>query len=49
MLKLRDYMKHSGKFNNNIPLSMLMAIAEGLNIELSLLVTFVEGEKKLGG
>jgi transcriptional regulator with XRE-family HTH domain len=36
-----------GKYNNNIPLSMLMEIAEGLQIELSMLVTFDEQEKKI--
>ena len=34
-----------GKYNNNIPLSMLIMIAEGLKIDVSLLVTFDEREK----
>ena len=36
-----------GKYNNNIPLSMLIMIAEGLRIDVSLLVTFDEREKLL--
>jgi transcriptional regulator with XRE-family HTH domain len=36
-----------GKYNNNIPLSMLMVIAEGLKIDLAMLVTFNEQEKKI--
>ena len=36
-----------GKYNNNIPLSMLIMIAEGLKIDVSLLVTFDEREKLL--
>ena len=36
-----------GKYNNNIPLSMLIMIAEGLRIDVSLLVTFDEREKFL--
>ena len=36
-----------GKYNNNIPLSMLIMIAEGLKIDVSLLVTFDEREKFL--
>ena len=36
-----------GKYNNNIPLSMLIMIAEGLRIDVSLLVTFDEREKVL--
>lgn len=35
------------KINNNIPLSMLIMIAEGLKIDVSLLVTFDEREKLL--
>ncbi len=35
-----------GSYNNNIPMSMLISIAEGLNIELSSLVTFNDEEKK---
>ena len=31
-----------GKYNNNIPLSMLIMIAEGLRIDVSMLVTFDE-------
>ena len=36
-----------GKYNNNIPLSMLIMIAEGLRIDVSMLVTFDEREKFL--
>lgn len=36
-----------GKYNNNIPLSMLIMIAEGLRIDVSMLVTFDEREKLL--
>ena len=36
-----------GKYNNNIPLSMLIMIAEGLRIDVSMLVTFDEQEKFL--
>ena len=36
-----------GKYNNNISLSMLMAIAEGLNVNLAVLVTFDEREQAL--
>jgi len=36
-----------GKYNNNIPLSMLMVIAEGLKIDLAMLVTFNEQEQKI--
>ena len=36
-----------GKYNNNIPLSMIIMIAEGLRIDVSLLVTFDEREKLL--
>ena len=36
-----------GKYNNNIPLSMLIMIAEGLRIDVSMLVTFDEQEKLL--
>ena len=35
------------KYNNNIPLSMLIMIAEGLRIDVSMLVTFDEREKFL--
>lgn len=37
-----------GRYNNNLSLSMLMSIAEGLNIDLVLLVTFDERENSLG-
>ena len=36
-----------GKYNNSIPLSMLIMIAEGLRIDVSMLVTFDEREKLL--
>jgi transcriptional regulator with XRE-family HTH domain len=36
-----------GKYNNNIPMSVLIAIAESLNIELATLVTFNAEEKKM--
>ena len=36
-----------GKYNNNIPLSMLIMIAEGLRIDVSMLVTFDDREKLL--
>ncbi|WP_245867831.1 helix-turn-helix domain-containing protein [Sporomusa silvacetica] len=36
-----------GKYNNNISLSILLAIAEGLNIDLAMLVTFDAREKTL--
>lgn len=36
-----------GKYSNNIPLSMLIMIAEGLRIDVSMLVTFDEREKLL--
>ena len=36
-----------GKYNTNIPLSMLIMIAEGLRIDVSMLVTFDEREKFL--
>ncbi len=36
-----------GKYHNNISVSMLIAIAEGLNIAPALLLTFTEIEKKL--
>ena len=36
-----------GKYNNNIPLSMLIMIAEGLRIDVSMLVSFDEREKFL--
>ena len=36
-----------GGYNNNIPMSMLIAIARGLHIELSTLVTFNADEKEM--
>lgn len=36
-----------GKYNNNISLSMLMLIAEGLKIDLTMLVNFDEREDGL--
>ena len=36
-----------GKYNNNISLSMLMLIAEGLKIDLTMLVNFDEREDEL--
>ncbi len=36
-----------GKYNNGVPISTLLDIAEGLHIELSALVTFSEDEKKV--
>ena len=36
-----------GKYNQGVPLSTLLDIAEGLRIELSSLVTFSEEEKKV--
>lgn len=36
-----------GKYNHNVPLSLLIDIANALNIDLSLLVTFEEREKKI--
>ena len=36
-----------GKYNNGVPISTLLDIAEGLHIELSALVTFSEEEKKV--
>ena len=36
-----------GKYNNNIPLSMLIMVAEGLRIDVSMLVSFDEREKFL--
>ena len=38
-----------GKYNNGVPISTLLDIAEGLRIDLSALVTFSEEEKKFGG
>ena len=36
-----------GKYNQGVPISTLLDIAEGLRIELSALVTFSEEEKKV--
>ncbi|WP_371381822.1 helix-turn-helix domain-containing protein [Sporomusa aerivorans] len=36
-----------GKYNNNISLSMLMTIAQGLNIDVAMLVTFDERERAM--
>jgi len=36
-----------GKYNNNIPLSILLSIAEELKIDLAMLVSFDEREKDL--
>jgi len=36
-----------GKYNHNISLSLLMDIADGLGIELSMLVRFDEQENKI--
>ena len=36
-----------GKYNQGVSLAMLFDIAEGLNIEVNLLVTFNADEKKL--
>jgi len=36
-----------GKYNNNVSLSMLMAIADGLHVELAMLVIFDAREKAL--
>lgn len=36
-----------GKYNNGVPISTLLDIAEGLRIDLSALVTFSEEEKKV--
>ena len=36
-----------GKYNHNVPMSILIDIANALNIDLSLLVTFEEREKKI--
>ena len=38
-----------GKYNQGVPLSTLLDIAEGLHIELASLVTFVRKRKKSGG
>lgn len=36
-----------GQYNNNVSVSMLFDIAEALQIELALLVTFNDAEKKM--
>lgn len=36
-----------GKYNNNLSLSILKSIADGLNIDLSMLVTFDNREKAM--
>lgn len=36
-----------GKYNNGVPISTLLDIAEGLRIDLSALVTFSDEEKKV--
>lgn len=36
-----------GTYNNNVSLSMLMTIAEGLHVDLAMLVTFDKREKVL--
>ena len=36
-----------GKYNNGVPISTLLDIAEGLRIDLASLVTFSEEEKKV--
>jgi transcriptional regulator with XRE-family HTH domain len=36
-----------GKYNHNVPMSILIDIANTLNIDLSLLVTFEEKEKQI--
>ena len=36
-----------GKYNQGVPISTLLDIAEGLRIELSALVTFSDEEKKV--
>lgn len=36
-----------GGYNHNVPMSMLIAIAKGLHIELSTLVTFSADEKEM--
>ena len=35
-----------GKYNNSISLTMLLSIAEGLDIEVAMLLTFDDKEKK---
>lgn len=36
-----------GKYNQNVSVSILLDVAEGLKIDMSLLVTFSEQEKKI--
>lgn len=36
-----------GKYNNNVSLSMLLDIAEGLSIDVVLLLTFTEEDKQM--
>ena len=36
-----------GKYNNNVSLSMLLDIAEGLSIDVVLLLTFTEQDKQM--
>lgn len=36
-----------GKYNHNVPMSILIDIANGLGIDISLLVTFEEKEKQI--
>lgn len=36
-----------GKYNDSVPLSLLMDIAEGLQIDMALLVTFNETERNM--
>ena len=36
-----------GKYNENVSVSMLLDIAQGLNIDIAMLVTFDEHEKRM--
>ena len=36
-----------GKYNNNISVSLLLDIADGLQIDMAMLVTFNEQEKQM--
>lgn len=36
-----------GRYNHNVPMSILIDIANGLRIDISLLVTFEEKEKEI--
>ena len=38
-----------GKYNNGVPISTLLDIAEGLHIDLASRVTFSDEEKKVWG